>query len=169
MEKLANTHAQATVKQHLAAVRMLFDWLVLGHSIESNPVAADRGRRHVVKTGKTPVLSAAEARGLLDSIDVSNVVGLRHRPLIAVMTFGFAPVSAAMAMRVEDYYTQGMRSYLRLHEKGGRFNQAPVHHLVRNTSTPTSKRRGSSRSRAQIESYDAALQPGAGRMSRLPR
>jgi integrase/recombinase XerD len=34
-----------------------------------------RGPKHSVKRGKTPVLSAAQARQLLDSIDVSTVVG----------------------------------------------------------------------------------------------
>ena len=83
-----------------------------------------------MKVGKAPVLTAAEARELLDSIDVSTMVGLRDRALIAVMTFGFARVTATITMRVQDYYTQGKRSYLRLHEKGGRYNQVPAHHLV---------------------------------------
>ena len=50
--------------------------------------------------------------------------------MIAVMVFGFARVSAVAGLRVRDYYTQGKRSYLKLHEKGGRFNQVPAHHLV---------------------------------------
>ena len=37
---------------------------------------------------------------------------------------------SAISMRVDDYYTQGNRSYLRLNERGGRFNQVPAHHLV---------------------------------------
>jgi len=130
VEQMQETHAPATVKQHLAGIRMLFDWFVLGHVIETNPASAVRGPRHVVKVGKAPVLSAEETRELLDSIDASTVVGLRDRALIAVMTFGFARVTAAVSMRVRDYYTQGKRSYLRLHEKGGRFNQVPAHHLV---------------------------------------
>ena len=130
VEQMQSTHARATVKQHLAGIRMLFDWLVVGHIVETNPAAAVRGPRHVVKVGKAPVLTAAEARELLDSIDVSTMVGLRDRALIAVMTFGFARVTATISMRVQDYYTQGKRSYLRLHEKGGRYNQVPAHHLV---------------------------------------
>lgn len=81
-------------------------------------------------SGKAPVLSAEEARELLDSIDVGTLTGLRDRAMIAVMVFGFARVSAVAGLRVRDYYTQGKRSYLRLHEKGGRFNQVPAHHLV---------------------------------------
>ena len=44
-----------------------------------------RGPCHVVKRGKTPVLTAEEARQLLDSIDVSTTIGLRDRALIGVM------------------------------------------------------------------------------------
>jgi site-specific recombinase XerD len=57
-----------TVKQRLAALRMLFDWLVTGYIIEVNPAHAVRGPKYVVAKGKTPVLTADEARALLDSV-----------------------------------------------------------------------------------------------------
>jgi site-specific recombinase XerD len=117
-----------TVKQHLAAIRMMFDWLVTGHVVASNPAHAVRGPKHVVKRGKTPVLSADQARQLLDSIDISTTIGLRDRALIALMTYSFARVSAACAMRVEDYFANGKRWWLRLHEKGGKLHEIPVHH-----------------------------------------
>ena len=119
-----------TVKQHLAAIRMLFDWLVVGQIVPVNPAASVRGPKHVVKRGKTPVLSSAQARLLLDSIDVSHVVGLRDRALIAAMVFSFARVSAVIAMKVEDYYPNGKRWWLRLHEKGGKFHELPAHHAL---------------------------------------
>jgi site-specific recombinase XerC len=83
-----------TVKQGLAAIRMLFDWLVTGQIVPSNPATSVRGPKHSYKTGKTPVLSAADTRALLDSIDAGNVIGLRDRVLIALMTFTFARVGA---------------------------------------------------------------------------
>jgi site-specific recombinase XerC len=81
-----------------------------------------------VRRGKTPVLTADEARALLDSIDISTLVGLRDRALISVMTFAFARISAVIAMRVEDYYPQGKRWWVRLHEKGGKRHEMPAHH-----------------------------------------
>jgi site-specific recombinase XerD len=117
-----------SVKQHLAAIRMLFDWLVIGQAVATNPAHAVRGPKHVVKRGKTPVLTAGEARQLLDSIDISTVVGLRDRALIALMAFSFARVSAATAMRVEDYFATGKRWWVRLHEKGGKPHEMPAHH-----------------------------------------
>lgn len=108
---------------------MLFDWLVVGHVLLVNPAAAVRGPKHSTKKGKTPVLSAEEARALLDSIDVTTVIGLRDRALIALMTFTFSRVSAAaQKMRVEDIYVQKRRLWVRLHEKNGKLHQMPCNH-----------------------------------------
>jgi integrase len=84
----------------------------------------------VVKKGKTPVLLADEARQLLDSIDVSTIIGLRDRALIALLVYSFARISAALQMDVEDYYPQGKRWWVRLHEKGEKQHEMPAHHLL---------------------------------------
>jgi site-specific recombinase XerD len=112
------TAARPTVKQHLAAIRMLFDWLVVGQVLAINPAHAVRGPKHVVKRGKTPVLSEEQARQLLASIKVVRkatlsdgseaevpwLIGLRDRALIGVMVYSFARISAVVAMEVEDYF-----------------------------------------------------------------
>jgi site-specific recombinase XerD len=128
IEKLGKELSRPTVKQQLAAIRMLFDWLVTGQVIPTNPAHSVRGPRHSVKKGKTPVLSADEARQLLDSIDKSSVVGLRDRALIGLMVYTFARVGAATGMNVEDWYFQGRRWWVRLHEKGGKRHEMPAHH-----------------------------------------
>jgi site-specific recombinase XerD len=128
VEGLQQTLSKPSVKQHLATIRMLFDWLVTGQVIPTNPASSVRGPKHVVKKGKTPILSADETRQLLDSIDVSSVLGLRDRAIIAAMVYSFARVGAMLAMRVEDYYAQGRRAWLRLHEKGGKQHEMPAHH-----------------------------------------
>ena len=120
--------AAPSVKQRLAALRMLFDWLVIGQVMLANPASSVRGPRHSVKKGKTPVLSAEEARTLLDSIDTSTNIGLRDRALIGLMVYTFARVGAAIKMRVEDVYIQGRRTWVRLHEKGGKQHEMPCHH-----------------------------------------
>lgn len=128
IEGLQQSMAKPTVKQHLAAIRMLFDWLVTGQVVAVNPATSVHGPKHVVKRGKTTVLTAEQARELLDSIDVSTLVGLRDRALISVMTFAFARIGAVVAMRVEDYYPAGKRWWVRLHEKGGKRHEMPAHH-----------------------------------------
>ena len=77
--------AAPSVKQRLAALRHLFDWLVNGQVVPINPAHTVRGPRHVVTSGQTPVLDPAEARALLDSMDVATHVGLRDRALIGLM------------------------------------------------------------------------------------
>ncbi len=128
VRELKTRLADPSVKQHLAAVRMLFDWLVTGQVVPMNPAASVKGPKHIVKTGKTHVLAAADARTLLDSIDTSTVIGLRDRALIAAMVYSFARISAVVGMKVEDYYPNGKRWWLRLHEKGGKFHEVPAHH-----------------------------------------
>ncbi|MBC4019141.1 tyrosine-type recombinase/integrase [Siccirubricoccus deserti] len=123
-------HAAPTVKLRLAALRHLFDWLVTGQVIPTNPAASVRGPRHSALRGKTPVLDAAEARQLLDRIDATTPAGLRDRALIALMVFSFARVGAALAMRVEDVFTQNRRLWVRLHEKGGKAHAMPCHHTL---------------------------------------
>jgi integrase/recombinase XerD len=128
VEELQESKSAPTVKQHLAAVRMLFDWLVTGHIVQVNPAASVRGPRHVTKKGKTPVLTAEECRHLLDSINTWTIGGLRDRALIGVMVFSFARVSATIGMSVGDFYQSGTRWLIRLHEKGGKYHEVPGHH-----------------------------------------
>jgi len=128
IEQLTARLAKPSVKQHLAAIRMLFDWLVVGQVVATNPAAPVRGPKYTVRKGKTPVLAQEEARELLDSLDATTVVGLRDRALIAMMIYTFGRVGAVIKMRVEDYYTQGRRGWVRLHEKGGKRHEMPCNH-----------------------------------------
>jgi hypothetical protein len=70
------------------AMRMLFDQI-----LAVNPAAAARGSKYVVRTGKTPVQTAPEAR---------QVVGLRNRALIGLLVFTFARSGAALGMTLAD-------------------------------------------------------------------
>ncbi|MFM0705615.1 tyrosine-type recombinase/integrase [Paraburkholderia sediminicola] len=130
IELQTQTSSAPTVKQQLAAIRHLFDWLVVGQIVPHNPAASVRGPSHTTKKGKTPVLDATEARQLLDSIDVSTPIGLRDRALIALMVFSFARIGAALAMRVDDVYVQQRRLWVRLREKGGKQHEMPCHHTL---------------------------------------
>ena len=117
-----------TVKQHLAAIRVLCDWLVVSQVLPVNPAAAVRGPKHVVTKGATPVLTPAEARKLLEHIDTGTLAGLRDRALFSVMLYSFARVSAVLGMRRQDYFQQRSWRWLRLHEKGGKRHDVPAHH-----------------------------------------
>ena len=128
IEQLGRDVSVPTVKQRLAGVRHLFDWLVTGQIIPANPAASVRGPAYSVRRGKTPVLAPDEARRLLDAIDVTTPAGLRDRALIGLMVYSFARIGAALGMRVEDVFVQNRRLWVRLHEKGGKRHEMPCHH-----------------------------------------
>jgi site-specific recombinase XerD len=142
IKELQSHVSPPTVKQTLAALRKLFDWLVTGRVMDVNPAHAVRGPKYTVKKGKTPVLGAQEARDLLDSIippatesavtggmvAKPDLVGLRDRALIGVMAYTFARISAVLQMNVRDYFVQERRGWVRLHEKGGKEHEVPCHH-----------------------------------------
>src|SRR5580704_6914290 len=130
IEELGTVRKAPTVKQHLACIRMLFDWLVTGQVVPVNPAHAVRGPKHIVKEGKTPVLTPEETKTLFESISPESVVDKRDRALLAAMFFTFARVGAVVAMSVEDYFPQGKRYWLRLHEKGGKEHKMPAHHTL---------------------------------------
>lgn len=132
-----------TIKQHLAAIRMLFDWLVTGQVIAFNPAASVGGPKHVVKVGKTPVLSVEETQALFEAIDVSTVAGLRDRALIGVMVFSFARVSAVVGTQVQDYYHQSRHSYFRRTRKVAATTSRRHTTRPRSSWIPTCKRLGS--------------------------
>ena len=128
IEELGREVSAPIVKQRLAGVRRLFDWLVVGQVVPVNPAASVRGPSHSVRQGKTPVLAPDENRQLLDAIDGLTPIGLRDRALIGLMVYSFARVGAALQMRVEDVYVQNRRLWVSLHEKGGKRHEIPCHH-----------------------------------------
>ena len=109
---------------------MLFDWLITGQVMPSNPASAVRGPKHVVKTGKTPVLDGTEWRKLINAIPTDTVRDLRDRALIATLTYSFARIGAALKMKVEDLRSKGAGWELRLQEKGGKHHVMPCHHAL---------------------------------------
>jgi site-specific recombinase XerD len=148
IEEETNIHQAQTVKQELAAIRKLFDYLVTGQVLPHNPASSVRGPSYSIDEGKTPVLSREDARKLLESIPiykdkkgkktaanaateterVPDLLGLRDRALIGLMVYSFARVSAVVNMKVSDYRQNGKRFQVQLHEKGGKFHKLPVHH-----------------------------------------
>ena len=122
--------AAPTVKQHLAAIKMLFDHLVVSGIIPQNPAAAVKGPRYSLTRGKTPVLDRDDARRLLESIPTKTISGLRDRALIGTMIYSLARIGAVLGMNVGDYYANGKRYWLRLLEKGGKHHEVPCHHKI---------------------------------------
>ena len=117
-----------SIKQHLAALRMLFNWMVVGQVIPTNPALFVKGPKFSRQTGITPILEPGQMRDLLDSIETTSLKGLRDRAAIAVMAYTFARVSAVVMLKREDYRFVGKRAQLRLEEKGGKEKLVWLHH-----------------------------------------
>lgn len=130
IEHMSQQYAEPTVKQNLAAIRKMFDWMVTGQFISINPAHSVKGPSLSTKKGKTPVLTQEEARRLLNSIELKNEVAYRDRALIAFMMFSLARVSAALNCELKDYVQRGNQWWLILKEKGGKLHEMPVHHKL---------------------------------------
>jgi site-specific recombinase XerD len=134
-----------SVKQHLAALRGLFNWLVIKQAVPDNPALFVKGPRFSRQIGITPILQAGEMRELIDSIpvvrkikiakkhgggfrEVPDMKGLRDRAVIAIMAYTFARVSAVARLKREDYRIEGKRARLRLLEKGNKEKLVWLHH-----------------------------------------
>lgn len=126
-----------SVKQHLAALRGLFNWLVIKQVVSDNPALFVKGPKFSRQVGITPIMEAEQMRQLLDSIpvvrkvriprkhggghkEVVDIKGLRDRAAIAIMAYTFARVSAVVGLRLRDYRIEGKRARLRLMEKGNK-------------------------------------------------
>ncbi len=112
--------SRPTVKQELAAIRRLFDWLTVRQVVPGSPAAAVRGPKHSVRRGKTPVLATAECRRFLRGTPTDTFGDLRDRTLVAVMTYSIVRISAVLAMNVKDVFRMEDRLWLRQYEKGGK-------------------------------------------------
>jgi len=134
-----------SIKQHLAALRGLFNWLVIKQVVPENPALHVKGPKFSRQVGVTPIMQAEQVRHLLDSIPVirkikkdpkhggghqelPDIKGLRDRAAIAVMAYTFARVSATIGIARGDYRMEGKRARLRLMEKGGKEVLVWLHH-----------------------------------------
>jgi len=130
-------HGETTPGRAPHAVRLA------GHRAYSRCEPGPRRARPEIcrQKGQDSVLTTEEARLLLDGIVVRNtgagdgtelgepvLIGLRDRAPIGVMVYTFARVNAVLQMKVKDYFVQGPRGGVRLHEKGGKEHEVPCHH-----------------------------------------
>ncbi len=118
----------STRKQHLAAVRKLFDKLVIRHAVILNPAHSVRTERHQVIEGKTPEIGVEQARKLLRSIGVTSVVGLRDRAVIAIMIYTAVRVGAVSKLNLKHFDHDGSQWTLRFEEKNGKSREIPARH-----------------------------------------
>src|SRR5258705_9441107 len=129
-ETLQRQAAPPTVKQHMAAIRMLFSWLTEKGVLAMNPAREVKTERFSRTEGKTPAFVEGEVQKLLNTVETSTHTGLRDRALLGVLAYTFARIGSVVNLKVEDYYPSGKRFLLRFKEKGGKEKELPVHHKL---------------------------------------
>src|SRR5258705_6428968 len=130
IEMLQRQAAPPTVKQHMAAIRMLFSWLTEKGVLAMNPAREVKTERFSRTEGKTPAFVEGEVQKLLNTVETSTHTGLRDRALLATLAYTFARIGSVVNLKVEDYYPSGKRFLLRFKEKGGKEKELPVHHKL---------------------------------------
>jgi site-specific recombinase XerD len=125
IETLQRQAAPATVKQHMAAIRMLFSWLTEKGVLAMNPAREVKTERFSRTEGKTPAFVDGEVQKLLDAIETSTHTGLRDRALLGVLAYTFARIGAVVNLRVEDYYPSGNGFCSALKRKAAKKRSSP--------------------------------------------
>ena len=143
-----NTHSAAAT---VLALLSTYPRVVCGRGVESK--RGGRGRRTAGRWGNSSGGARREVSGCatspplhvaayirahpgsvptvkqhLAAIDTGSLAGARDRALFSVMLYSFARVSAVLGMRRQDYFGQGSRGWLRLHEKSGKRHDVTAHH-----------------------------------------
>jgi integrase/recombinase XerD len=119
--------SRSTQRQHLAAVRLLFDSLMMRGVVEYNPAARAKPPRLVRESSHTPIFEEAEIVAFLDSMNLESLKDIRDKAIFSVLFYSWCRVSALINLTVADYYERGGTPWLRFQEKRGKEHEVPVH------------------------------------------
>jgi integrase/recombinase XerD len=117
----------STQRQHLAAVRLLFDHLLEQGVVDINPAARAKPPRLQRESAGTRPFENEEIKAFLGAINLDSLRGIRDKALFSVLAYSWARVSALVGLKVQDYYTRKGGRWLRLEEKRGKIHEVPVH------------------------------------------
>ena len=126
-----HTGSVATQRQHLAAVRLLFDHLLEKGVVDINPAARAKAPRLERESAHTPVFEENEIKTFLEAIKPDSLLDKRDKALFSTLVYSWARVSAVVGLNVEDYFERKGECWLRLHEKRGKIHEVPVHSKAR--------------------------------------
>ncbi len=110
IETLQRQAASPTIKQHMAAIRMLFFWLTEKGVLAVNPAREVKTERYSRTEGKTPAFVDGEVQKLLNGIQTSTHTGLRDRALLGVLAYTFARIGAAVNLKALRRTRSGCKS-----------------------------------------------------------
>ena len=130
--------SRSTQRQHLAAVRLLFDSLMMRGVVEYNPAARARPPRLVRESSHTPVFEEAEIVAFLDSISPDSLKDIRDKAIFSVLLYSWCRVSALINLTVADYHKTWRHALVPVHSKAKEAVDLWLErsHLASNPSAP---------------------------------
>ena len=120
--------AGSTIRRKLAALASLYEYLCNCNAVASNPVKGVKRPRVESQEGKTPVLSDAQARALLDAPPIDTLKGVRDRAILSVLLFHGLRREELTNLRVKDFGQQRRGVvHMLVHGKGNKQRYLPIH------------------------------------------
>lgn len=117
----------ATVRRRLAALSAFFDHLCACNLVQGNPTRGVRRPAAETVAGKTPAISDAQARALLDAPDAGTLEGLRDRAVLATLLYHGLRRAELCGLKVGDLTVRTGLRQLRVEGKGGKVRYLPGH------------------------------------------
>lgn len=120
--------AGATIRRKLAALASLYEYLCNANAVTHNPVKGVRRPKVESQEGKTPALSDAQARALLDAPPSDILKGARDRAILSVLLFHGLRREELTTLKVKDFgqHRRGV-SHMLIHGKGDKQRFLPIH------------------------------------------
>src|SRR6516165_1373714 len=142
IESLQRRAAPPTVKQHMAAIRMMFSWLTEKGVLAMNPAREVKTERFSRTEGKTPAFVDGEVQRLLNAVEIFTHTDLRDRALLATLAYTLARIGSVVNLRSKTIILQGNGFYFGFKEKGRKEKELSVHHKLEEILTGLEKETG---------------------------
>ena len=119
--------AASTIRRKIAAISALFDHLCNTNSVRYNPCSGVKRPSEGANEGKTPALSSAQAKKLLNTPPENTLKGIRDRALLAILLYHGLRREELCRLKVKDIENRQGVPHLRVHGKRDRIRYVPIH------------------------------------------
>jgi integrase/recombinase XerD len=116
-----------TIRRKLAALSSLFEYLSDANAVMHNPVKGVRRPKVESYEGKTPALGDAQVRHLLKLPVGEDLKAKRDRALLSLLLYHGLRRDELSRLAVQDVHARRGVPHLRVHGKGGKVRNIPLH------------------------------------------
>ena len=119
--------AGPTIRAKLAALSSLFEYLCERNAVTHNPVKGVSRPKVESHEGKTPAISDAQVRAMLNAPKGNSVKAKRDRAILSTLFYHAVRRAELCALTVRDLHDRRAVKHFRIHGKGGKMRYVPVH------------------------------------------